>query len=252
MLWLRRVAVDVVRGRTSRALSSVPGMNAWPPKPGLTDMRRMMSTLSITYLRDARSATAALSRACRARRAEHGATLRAVGGGAALELRVDGSVRMQSAGVQSRGVQSRGVSSAGVLGIRHGEKNAGKQGGRHALQAVERRRRVEDEAGLTASRTDERERTVDVARRLCARTRHRGAAASVRTVVMWLARVARGASGAGVARTPAVAPVGPGGGAKTRAPGWKVMKSAPASAKSPMIASTGDTIRWTSMGALMP
>ena len=36
------------------------------------------------------------------------------------------------------------------------------------------------------------------------------------------------------------------------ASGWKVMKSAPASAKSPMIASTGDTIRCTSIGALMP
>ena len=38
--------------RALRALSSVPGMNDWPPKPGLTDMSRMMSTLSITYLGD--------------------------------------------------------------------------------------------------------------------------------------------------------------------------------------------------------
>ena len=30
---------------------SVAGMKDWPPKPGLTDMRRMMSTLSMTYLR---------------------------------------------------------------------------------------------------------------------------------------------------------------------------------------------------------
>jgi hypothetical protein len=33
------------------AFSRTLGMNFWPPKPGFTDMRRMMSTLSITYLR---------------------------------------------------------------------------------------------------------------------------------------------------------------------------------------------------------
>ena len=36
--------------RASRALSRVAGMNFWPPKPGLTDISRMMSILSITYL----------------------------------------------------------------------------------------------------------------------------------------------------------------------------------------------------------
>lgn len=30
--------------------SMVEGMKDWPPKPGFTDMRRMMSTLSMTYL----------------------------------------------------------------------------------------------------------------------------------------------------------------------------------------------------------
>ena len=36
--------------RASRAFSRVAGMNDWPPKPGLTDMSRMMSILSMTYL----------------------------------------------------------------------------------------------------------------------------------------------------------------------------------------------------------
>ena len=36
--------------RASRALSKVAGMKAWPPKPGFTDMSKMMSSLSITYL----------------------------------------------------------------------------------------------------------------------------------------------------------------------------------------------------------
>ena len=36
------------------------------------------------------------------------------------------------------------------------------------------------------------------------------------------------------------------------ASGWKVMKSAPASAKSPIMPSTGVTMRCTSIGALMP
>jgi hypothetical protein len=31
-------------------LSKVAGMKAWPPKPGFTDMSKMMSSLSITYL----------------------------------------------------------------------------------------------------------------------------------------------------------------------------------------------------------
>mmetsp|Transcript_12012 Transcript_12012/g.28074 ORF Transcript_12012/g.28074 Transcript_12012/m.28074 type:complete len:222 (+) Transcript_12012:108-773(+) len=40
--------------RASRALSSTAGMKACPPKPGLTDMRRMMSSLSMTYLATSR------------------------------------------------------------------------------------------------------------------------------------------------------------------------------------------------------
>lgn len=36
------------------------------------------------------------------------------------------------------------------------------------------------------------------------------------------------------------------------ASGWKVMYEAPASAKSPMMRSTGETIRCTSMGAVTP
>jgi hypothetical protein len=37
-----------MRLRASRSLSSVAGMKAWPPKPGFTDISRIMSTLSIT------------------------------------------------------------------------------------------------------------------------------------------------------------------------------------------------------------
>lgn len=36
--------------RASLALSSVAGMKAWPPNPGFTLIRRMISSLSITYL----------------------------------------------------------------------------------------------------------------------------------------------------------------------------------------------------------
>jgi hypothetical protein len=39
-----------IMARASRALSSVAGMKAWPPKPGFTLIKRMMSSLSITYL----------------------------------------------------------------------------------------------------------------------------------------------------------------------------------------------------------
>ena len=70
----------------------------------------------------------------------------------------------------------------------------------HVLQAVERRRRVEDEARLAAR-----------------------AAVKLSERSMWVV-----------------------------ASGWKVMKSAPASAKSPIMPSTGVTIRCTSIGALMP
>ena len=123
------------------------------------------------------------------------------------------------------------------------------------LEAIERGRRVEDQPCLAAARSDEREGAIDLRRSgwatLFSEWRWGYARGCICAAIANDAHASVSQAWRGSLRACSCTSTGRGL-TWPVASGWKVMKSAPASAKSLIIWSTGETIRCTSIGALMP